>query len=374
MTVPSITDGDRRAVDRVLASGWLGSGPESTAFEDELAQHLHSDHVVVVSSCTAAIELMMDYLGLGPGHRVAVPAWTYVATAVPAARRGAQVVLVDSDPLTLALSPESLEGALAEGVDVVIPVHLGGVPVPRSIWELGDRHGARIIEDAAHAFGASDEHGPLRGVGSVGAAFSFHATKNLTCGEGGAIATTDPGLVDFVRAARVHGLSADSWQRERSGGWDMGDLEVPGRKANLSDVLAALGRSQLAGFAERQDRRRRRYDEYQRRIRAISGVRTVPGDRHTGSADHLLIAALDDGIDRDRVVDLLADAGISTGLHYRPLHHLTWFRANAHAAPGGLPVCDDMAERVLSLPLHAGLTEEEVGVVCDALQQAIDDA
>lgn len=371
INAPTISDADRRAVCDVLETGWLGTGPEGEAFEQELAQFLGAENVICVSSCTSAIQLMLDHLGLGPASRVAVPAWTHVATALPAVHCGAEVVLVDSDPQTLAMDLASLERAIASGIDVAIPVHFGGVPVPRTLWDLCDSHEVVVVEDAAHAFGASDELGFLRGVGSVGAAFSFHATKNLTCGEGGAVATSDGDLASALRHMRMHGLELDAWQREVTGTWTMGDLRTPGRKANLPDVLAGLGRSQLRSFPARQAHRRTLADRYLERLDGLDGVSSVPASRHDGSADHMIVAVLAPELPRDRIVDVLANQGISTGLHYAPLHHLSWFRAHATLAPGGLPVCDEIAGRALTLPLHGSLQLEEIDVVCDALATAI---
>lgn len=374
VNAPTISGGDRRAVDEVLASGWIGTGPQCAAFESELAAFLGAEHVVCVSSCTAAIELMLDHIGLRPGARVAVPSWTYVATALPAVHRGAEIVLVDSDPGTLAMDSDSLERALRTGIDVVIPVHLAGVPVPRVVWDLAADCGAVVVEDAAHAFGASDELGFLRGKGSVGAAFSFHATKNLTCGEGGAVVTTDGDLARALRHTRLHGLELDAWDRETSGTWLMGDVEQPGRKANLPDILAALGRSQLATFPERQAVRRSLVDRYRENLAAIDGLAVVPADRHAGSADHLLMVILPPGFHRGTVVEALACEGISTGLHYTPLHRLSWFATNATHAPGGLPVCESSADRAMTLPLHASLTLDNVDEVCETLASCLSHA
>lgn len=368
----SLTSEDRDAVDGVLRSGWIGTGPECAAFETELAEFLGADHVICVSSCTAGLELLVDQLGIGPGDRVAVPTWTYAATALPAVHRGADVVLVDCDPDTLAIAPESLERAMADAhVDVVIPVHMAGVPVPRTVWDLAAAHGAAVVEDAAHAFGARDELGPLRGVGSVGAVFSFHATKNLTCGEGGAIVTGDAQLAGALRRARLHGLDRDAWEREVSGAWRMGDVVEPGRKANLPDLLAALGRSQLRTFAGRQANRRALVERYREQLDGIDGLRLIPAEPHPGSADHLLMIVLPPHAVRETVVGELAAQGISTGLHYLPLHRLSWFAANASIAPGGLPVCDDMADRVMTLPLHASLGLDEVDEVCSSLEKCL---
>jgi dTDP-4-amino-4,6-dideoxygalactose transaminase len=372
LNLPLITDDDRAAVDAVLRTGWIGSGPECEAFEDGLREHLGAEHVVCVSSCTAAIELMLDHLDVDRGARVAVPSWTFPATAGPAALRGAQIVLVDCDRDTLLIDPTSLADVLEQGVEVVIPVHFGGTPLPPEIGDLARRHGTLVIEDAAHAFGASDERGPVRGLGSVGAAYSFHATKNLTCGEGGAIATEDPALVRFVRSARAHGVDRDAWTRRTTGTWAVEDVGQPGRKASLPDLLAGLGRSQLQTFGTRQAHRAELVAHYRSTLARLPGLELLPGVARPGSSNHLMVVALPEDADRAHVVAELAARGVDTGLHYRPLHHLSWFRDHATLAPGGLPACDDLAARAVTLPLYGALTLADVDVVVAALAEALD--
>lgn len=371
---PVVTDDDRRAVDAVLRTGWIGTGPECEAFEEDLRSHLGAEHVVCVSSCTSAIELMLDHLDIGADARVAVPAWTFPATAGPAALRGAQIVLVDCDRDTLLIDPTSLADVLEQGVDVVVPVHFGGTPLPPDLGELARRYGALVIEDAAHAFGATDERGPVRGLGSVGAAFSFHATKNLTCGEGGAIATEDPALVRFVRSARAHGVDRDAWTRRTTGAWAVEDVTRPGRKASLPDVLAGLGRSQLRTFEGRQAQRAELVARYRTGLSQIADLDLLPAKPQAGSSNHLMVVALPPELDREHVVAALATRGVDTGLHYRPLHHLSWFRDHAELAPGGLPACDDLATRAVTLPLHGALDLEDVDTVVGELADVLRDA
>lgn len=371
MNRPSLTELDRNAADKVLRSGWIGSGPETAAFESELAAFLKVDHVVCTSSCTAALELVMHQLGIGPGDRVVIPTWTYPGTALPAAHRGATIVLADVDPVDLNLDPDSLERTLERGAALVIPVHVAGNPADRRIWDLCAEAGVPILDDAAHAFGAKTLNGMVRGDGSVAAAFSFHATKNLTCVEGGAIATDDPDLAASLRVSRSHGLLVDAWDRERDGIWPQGDIVDPGFKANLPDVLAAIGRSQLRSFERRQSHRRTLVMRYRANLADDPRVRPVPTDLREGSADHMMIVELPAG-GRDRAISSLSAAGIATGLHYTPLHRLTWFAANAEVAPGGLPNAERMQHRVLTLPLHPGLTTADVDDVCSVLAASLD--
>jgi len=370
INAPSIADEDRAAVDRVIASGWIGSGPECAAFEEDLAEYLNAENVVCISSCTAGIELLFDRLRIGPSSRVAVPAWTHPATAMPLALRGARIVLVDSDPDTMCMSIDSLDEVLSGGVDLAVPVHFAGIPLPAALGKMCAAAGVPVVEDAAHAFGATDDDGPIRGLHAVAAVFSFHPTKNLTCGEGGAVATTDADLAAWLRRQRNHGIDEDAWSRETTGTWSMGDVIEPGRKANLPDVLAAIGRSQLRRFDQMQAHRHRLVDHYRSRLDSIPGVSMVPPAPHIGSSDHLVVVRLPPGR-REEVVEHLDRLGIATGLHFTPLHHHSWFRDHVEVPDGGLHTCDEAAECLLTLPLHNRLVESDVDAVVDAVTSAL---
>lgn len=366
---PSITDQDVDAVVKVLRSGWLTSGSESAALEADLADYLGCPHVLAVSSGTAALELAFAYLGLPPGARVGVPTWTFPASAFAPIHHGARAVLLDSEPDTMNLSAAALEAALEEGLDALVMVHFGGTPVSEEAHSLCAARGVPIVEDAAHAFGAFDHRGPISGKNTVGAAFSFYATKNLTSGEGGALATHDPDLAEFAAAYRLHGLT-----RKAGAAWDPGvvtDIIGPGIKANLSDVLAALARSQLTRFDAMQACRRELVLRYRACLEGLDGLAFVPRSLHDGIADHLVAVALPLGVDRRAVFAALNSAGISTSLHFRPLHDYDWFRKNATVGPAGTPVADEMAERLISLPLHPGLTGAQVDRVCEVFEAAL---
>jgi dTDP-4-amino-4,6-dideoxygalactose transaminase len=280
-------------------------------------------------------------------------------------------VLLDVDPDTLNLSPVALGQAIDAGLDAVIGVHFGGVPMATEIVERCAGAGIPLVEDAAHALGAIDARGPVAGQGTAGACFSFYATKNLTSAEGGALATDDPELASFARSFRLHGLSKDAWARYHPGAPAGYDLESPGIKGNLPDVLAALARSQFARFGELQQRRRTLVGRYRAGLAAIDGLRVVPGAPDPGSADHLFVVVLPDGVDRTQVVARLAGAQIGTSVHFQPLHTFEWFTTNAVVGPGGVPVADGLRERTLSLPLHPRLTDADIDRVVAALTDAV---
>lgn len=368
---PDVTEDDVAAVGRVLRGGWLTTGNECQLLEEGIAAYLGMTHVVGVSSCTAALEIAMASLGLPLGARVAVPTWTFISTALAAHRVGAVPIWVDVDESTLNISPSSLAAVLDDGVDAVVAVHFGGVPVDRAIHELCHSAGVPVVEDTAHAFGSADWRGRALGRGSVASCLSFYATKNLTSAEGGAIATDDHRVASFARSHRLHGLSNDAWVRYKPGGHSNYDLLGPGIKANLPDVLAALARSQLARFPEMQARRRQWVLRYRKQL-AGSGLRFVPEQLALDGADHLMVVVLPEGVDRETVVKRLRFAGIGSSIHFRPLHTFRWFDAHAVSGPGGLAMADHMAPRVLSLPLHVRLSDDQVDRVCQELRSAVE--
>ncbi len=366
---PSITEDDIERVVAVLRSRWLSTGPVSQELEERLADRLGAPHVVAVSSCTAALEISMRSLRLPPGARVGVPAWTFVASASSIVNAGGVPVLLDVEPDTLNLSPRAAEAAIDSGIEALVLVHFGGAPVDGEILRLAGDAGIPIVEDAAHALGTIDDRGQMSGAGTVAACFSFYATKNLTSAEGGALATHDPAVARFARSQRLHGLSNEAWDRYRVGGRADYDLLEPGLKANLPDLLAALACSQLDRFDEMQARRRAVVERYRARLEGVGGVTLLRQDPR--SADHLMMVLLDEALDREEVIGAMAAAGIGTSIHFRPLHRFSWFAEHAEMGPGGLSTSEQLADRALSLPLHAELRDDHVDRILDALVAAV---
>lgn len=371
--VPDITDEEIEAVCRVLRSGWLTTGQECAAFERELEAFVGGQcQVVALSSGTAALETAFAYLGLPAGSRVGVPAWTFVSSALAPMKHGLRPVLLDVDADTLNLATTSLDAALEEGLDAVLPVHFGGVPVDQRVHELCADHGVPVVEDCAHALGATDQRGPMRASGSVAGCFSFYATKNLTTAEGGALVTEDAALADFAQSYRLHGLSRDAWARNRADGPSSYDLVMPGIKANLPDLLAALGRAQLARFPELQRRRSVLVARYREQLAQIAGLRCVPsGAVPEGSAYHLMVVILPEHAHRHSVRQELTRRGVASSVHFPPLSEFSLFQQQADTGPTGTPTATELGDRALTLPLHPGLTDAEVDTVCETLRVSL---
>jgi dTDP-4-amino-4,6-dideoxygalactose transaminase len=371
---PSIGDDEIASVCRVLESGWLTTGQECLALEVELSDYLGGPYVVAMSSCTAAMETAARALHLPPGALVATPTWTFVSSATSFTRFEAVPLLLDIEADTLNVSLDAVARALDTGVQAIVVVHFGGVPVDPRIYELCRGAGVPVVEDAAHALGARDCRGRIGGRGTLAACFSFYATKNLTCAEGGAFVTEDPELAAFASSHRLHGLTIDTWARETRGDRATYDVVTPGIKANLPDLLAAVARAQLARFDELQIRRRHAVTRYREELAQLDDVRCVPEQLDPNGADHLMAVVLSERVERDRVIGCLGALGVDTSIHFQPLHHFEWFRRHARVDPAGLSVAEGLAHRVLSLPLHPELSDGQIDRVCSALAEAIGQA
>ena len=366
----------RDAAVRVMASGWVTTGPEVLAFESEFAAHLNAPHAVAVSSCTAALELALRSLQLSPGEPVLTSANTFCGAVHAILHAGLRPVLVDVDPLT-GMPTDSTTRAAARscgGPAAMVVTHWAGDPA--DVVALAAAAGLsldHVVEDAAHAIGSS--HGGLAVGEGATACFSFYATKNLPLGEGGMVTTRDSARAAWIRSARLHGMSADAWRRYLPGGRWRYDVAQEGFKANMTDLQAAVGREQLRcldGWQRRRQEIAARYDE---RLAGLDGVLLPhrPTRHDSRHAWHLypiqLLSAA--APSRDDVADALAHQGIGTSVHFIPVHHLTWLRDVVDIAPRGLPGADEMFARVLSLPMYPRLTDRQVDTVCDALSTCL---
>lgn len=362
------------AVSRVLSSGWITTGPEVTAFEREFAALVGADHAVAVSSCTAALELALRALGLPRGARVATSTMTFCGAVHAIVHAGLSPVLVDIDPWTLMPSPETVARAVArvDGVEAMVVLHFAGFPA--QVGELAAAAGLpldRVVEDAAHAVGTWVGERPV-GALSAATCFSFYATKNLPIGEGGMLTTDDPQVAEQVRRSRQHGMSRDAWRRYLPGGGWRYTIEAPGLKANMTDLQAAIGRAQLLHLPAWQRRRDELASRYDRGLLGLPGLRTPPWPADGRHAWHLYVLQVDPafGLGRDEVIAGLAERGIDCSVHFIPLHHQPYFVGLlGDGLAGQFQAADAAFERIVSLPLHPGLTNDEVDRVCETLAE-----
>lgn len=357
-----------QAVNDVLRSQWITTGNVAARFEQELAEYLGVEHVISTSSCTAALECALASLHLPPGSTVAVPAWTFVATANVVIRQNLTPLLVDIEPTTLNMAPAALEACI-DKVDAVIPVHFAGVPVDASIYGLANDRHLPVLDDAAHALGSQLD----RTRGEFAAAYSLYATKNLTSAEGGFVATNSEETARFCQIYRMHGLSRDAWKRYGPGHRATYDVEMPGMKGNLPDLLAALALSQFKRFNHMQERRADLVARYRTNLTGKGGLLLLPESASPNSSNHLFVVLLPEGTDREQVVLALSDLSITTSVHFTPLHHFSGI-SKLVAMSDELPCATALAPRALSLPLHPQLTEDDVDYVSTCLLSCLEQA
>ena len=365
-----ITDAAQQAALRVLGSGWVTMGAESVAFEQEFASWVGARHAVAVSSCTAAIQMALTALDLPPGSGVLTPTLTFCGAVQAIVHARLRPVLVDADERTMAVSPEGVAAAAKRGASAMVVQHMAGYPVDSAALAAAAGISLdNVVEDAAHGLGAT-MRGRTVGSEARAACFSFYATKNLPIGEGGAITTTDRDLADRLRRMRLHGMSGDAWRRyHRSGSWRY-TVEDSGLKANFTDIQAAIGRAQLRSLDRWQHRRAEIAASYDTLLAQLPGIELPPRPLDDLHAWHLYIVRVhgEFGMHRDAVVEELADAGIGASVHFIPVHHQPYFRELLGPDEcDHLPVADAMFPRLLSLPLHPGLTDSDVERVCEAL-------
>jgi dTDP-4-amino-4,6-dideoxygalactose transaminase len=369
--LPCIEERDIDAVVEVLRSGWITTGPKTAEFENAFAAFLGVRHAIAVSSCTAALHLALDAIGLQEDDEVLLPTLTFTATAEVVTYFKAKPVLADCEPGFFTLDPKELDAKVTPRSRSIIPVHLAGHPCNMAdISGLANQNGLTVIEDAAHAFPAKYK-GQYIGTLSQITAFSFYATKTLTTGEGGMITTDDDSLATRMRSMRLHGISSDAWKRYSAAGSWKYDVAEAGYKYNLTDLQAALGLTQLAKSLAMLKRRSEIASRYERALRSLDAYETLacrPTIEHSWHLYVILIRPEHLRIGRDEVISELKRRGIGTAVHFIPLHLHSYYQRRWGYRTGQFPIAEDYFKRCISLPLYPSMSDEDVETVIEALQ------
>jgi dTDP-4-amino-4,6-dideoxygalactose transaminase len=359
------------AVLDTVRSGWWSMGPRVGEFEQAFADFCRAEHAVAVANGTAALHLALLAVGCGPGDEVIVPSLNFVAAANTIAHTGADPVFCDIvGPDDLNLDPADVEAAVTPRTKAVVVLHYGGYPCAMDqIDEIAERHGLAVVEDAAHAPGASLRGRMCGTLGRVGC-FSFFSNKNLPVGEGGMIVTGDEELAARLRLLRSHGMTTLTWDRHRghASGYD---VVAAGFNYRLDEVRAVLGLVQLRRLPEENAARARISARYREALDGEQGL-AMPFGRDGGdriSSHHLAVVLLPDGLDRGEVRGALEVRGIQTSVHYPPIHTFSQYRSAQGQRE--LPRTDAIADRLLTLPLYGRLSGEQVESVIDALRDAL---
>ena len=367
-TRPSIDEETIAAVAAVLRSGWITSGPKVQAFEAALSEYCGGRPVRAFNSGTATLEVALRLAGVGPGDEVITTPLTWVATANVILEVGATPVFADIDPATRNIDPAKVEAAITPKTKAIIPVDLAGLPFERDrIHSIAKKHKLRVVEDAAQALGASWHGKPIGasfGDNRDFVSFSFHANKNLTTGEGGALvlpADIDPALCEHLRLQGV--------ARSADGGMD---VDVLGGKWNLTDIAAAIGLGQLPRLAEFTARRRalaRRYFELLEPVADRLGL-TLPPRDFEHSNWHMFQPLLPPGTDRAGFLAAMKERGLGVGVHYPALHLFSLYRKLGFRE-GDFPHAEDTGRRTVTLPLFPAMADADVDRVCTALHDVL---
>lgn len=356
---PDFTDSEIEAVTRVMRTGWVGMGPETIAFEQDLSRYLGVPHVVTVNSCTSGLLISLRLAGIKPGDEVICPSLTWCSTANVALHLGAKVVFCDIDPETLCLTPESVSKVLTTRTRAVMAVHFGGYAIDIVGLRRALPANVTIIEDAAHAFGSQYTDGRMVGASGNFCCFSFYANKVLSTGEGGAVALFDAEMAEKIRSLRQHGLPVDAWKRFTHPKTIVNyNLMQLGYKANYTDLQAAIGRVQLARQKEFKLRREEVARIY---YEGLSGLPLAfqKDATSTSHSKHLFVVILDSTsrLNRDELLVALRERMIGATIHYEPLHLMPLFHRDSE--PPSLPHTEYIAQNIMTLPIGASVTLEQ---------------
>ena len=373
---PLVGEEEIASVVECLRSGWLTTGAKVREFEQDFAAYVGCQHALAVNSCTAALHLALEAVGVGPGDEVITCPMTFTATAAVIEHLGASPALVDCERSTLNLDPAQIEARITPRTRAILPIHFGGQACEMDeILRIAHAHGLPVIEDAAHALPTRYRGRMIGTLGDI-TCFSFYATKTLTTGEGGMAVTERADLADRMRLMHLHGMSRDAWKRyTQNGSWSY-EILAPGYKYNLTDIAASIGIHQLRRAEAFHARRReiaRRYNE------ALSGLRgiEVPEVRdEAGHAWHLYVLRLVPGaltLDRDTFIARLVAMNIGVSVHFIPLHLHPYYRDKYGFAPTDFPNAYEAFQGIVSLPIYPKMTDDDVQDVIDAVRTLVEE-
>ncbi len=371
---PSLSESDILAVNEVLRSGWITTGPKNSQFEEDICTYCGCDGAVALSSATAGMHLLLMALNIGQGDEVITPSMTWVSTVNLIVLMGAKPVFADIDKDSMLTSAELIEPLITDRTRLIIPVDFAGAAVDMEpLRTLAASRSIALVDDAAHAIGTqyNGEKTGCRGT----AIFSFHPIKNITSGEGGIVCSDDAELLRAIRTLKFHGLGVDAHDRQQQGRHPQAEVLVPGFKYNMTDISAVLGLAQLArleSFIEKRTLLAERYRELLAEVDEILPLQ-VPAvtTRHSWN---LFVVRLDTDrvrLTRDQFMEELKKRNIGTGLHFRAVHRQKYYLQNMQVAPGTLPATEWNSDRICSLPLFPDMSIDDVDSVVSAIKEVL---
>lgn len=369
--VPDISEAEVQAVSDTVRSGWWAKGPRTIEFEKRFAEYVGAKYCVGVNSCTAALHLALMTRGIGPGDEVITSPLTFTSSANTILHVGATPVFADIDPETGLIDPREIEKKITEKTRAVVPVHYSGLAA--DIGEIGrlcDRYGLFLSEDAAHAVETRYNGEPIGHHPKGAVSYSFYATKNLACGEGGALVTDDEEIYAKASMLSCHGMSAGSWNRYgKSGSWRY-DIEEPGFKYNMFDIQAALALAQLGRMDDMQRRRFEAVDVYEEAFRDVPQLRLQKTPDYCHHSRHLYVLRIVPerlSISRDQFIEELKARNVGVSVHFIALHTMSAYTKRYGYKPEDFPKAYAFSESEISLPMYSTLGVEKARYVADAV-------
>lgn len=367
---------EEKEIIQTLKSGWITLGPKTKKFEELLAKYTGAKYAIALNSCSAALHLAMIALGIKEDDEVITTPFTFAATAQAIIHCRAKVVFVDIDPKTFNIDPKKIEKAITQKTKAIIPVDYGGLPVDLdTILSIAKRHQLYVVEDAAHSIGAKYKE---RNIGTISdlTCFSFHPVKNMTTGDGGAIVTNNKNLAEKIMILRVNGMDKESWKRSSSdGSWDYAIVEE-GYKYHMNDIAASLGIHQLKKLDKFILIRKQLADIYDDQLRGLKEV-LIPSRKPNTTHAHNIYGILIDisalKISRNEIIERLKDFNIGSVVYFRPLHSQPYFQKKFGYKMGDFPNAKYVFERLICLPIYAGMKKADAIFVAKALKRIINE-
>ena len=352
------------AIRKVFDSGWLGLGSTVFDFEKKLQDYLGVKHVIAVNTGTSALHIALAGFGIGPGDEVILPSITFAACVQSVLALGATPIFAESHEDTLLLDVDDVKKRITKKTKAVMPVHYSGAPCDLdALWSLGEKHGFTVIEDACHAFG-SDYKGVKVGAKGDAACFSFDPIKNITTGEGGAVALNDDKIAEDIRRLRILGIDKDTWHRYKNTRTYFYEVVSPGFRYHMPNYSAAVGLEQMKKLPSFIKRRREIAKRYDAAFKGLDGVRPLAVD-YDSVVPHIYIVRV--GLERrDAFMEFLKGKGVGTGLHYIANHIQPFFKKYAKAE---LPRAEKLWQEIVTIPLHCAMSDADVETVISAVTE-----
>ncbi|WP_218080016.1 DegT/DnrJ/EryC1/StrS family aminotransferase [Anthocerotibacter panamensis] len=371
---PTLGAAEVREVVHSLKSGWLGTGPKVTRFEEDFKAYKKANHAIALNSCTAALHLSLLAAGVGPGDEVITTPLTFCATINAIVHTGATPVLADVDPQTMNLDPAQVAAKITPRTRALVPVHFAGRPCPmEELLCLARTHHLTVIEDCAHALETEYRGRKAGTLGDFGC-FSFYATKNMTTGEGGMILTPDAEAAARLRRLGLHGLSKDAWKRFADEGYQHYQVLEAGFKYNMMDLQAAIGLHQLQRIERHWERRQQLWQRYMEMLSSLPIGLPASPEPETRHAYHLFTVLIEEartGVSRDAFLAAMGERRIGVGVHYLSVPEHVFYQQTFGWRPEDYPQAQRIGRQTVSLPFSPRLTDQDIADVLEAVRYSL---